>query len=191
VKQQEEVESQRLVKAHKKQQDSYLRTQTEKLKQDLEKQLADFKAESTAHMVTMQTLFKKQMKAQLDITREITDAMMTTVQGMLATMQEELIQRMEAMLQHAIAGTAAQSSITSNDQTSKKRRKGDDDAVGVMGSCEDETGPGARLSGSHDDDAAIEMSEVVATPTIPVSASTGHTLSSLPLAPAGVGGGGN
>jgi hypothetical protein len=180
MKQQEEAASQRTLKAHKKQQDSYLRTQTEKLKQDLEKQLADFKEESTDHMVAMQALFKKQMKAQLDITREITDQMMTTVQGMLATMQEELMQRMEAMLHHAMAGTAVQSSATSDDQTSKKRRKGDGDAVGEMG-------PAASKGA---DDETVDMGEVVNTPSNPVT-STGHTFSSLPLAPDGVGGGGN
>jgi hypothetical protein len=89
---------------------------------------------------------------------------------------------MEAMLQHAMAGTAAQSSVTSTDQTSKKRRKGDDDAIGVVGQT-------ANGWDDDDDDATADMGEA-ASPSNPVTC-TVHTLSSLPLAPEGVGGGGN
>jgi hypothetical protein len=166
TKQQEEAVSKLLLKANKKQ-DTYLRTQTENLKQDLEKQLAEYKAETTDRIVELQAMLKKQMKAQLDISREITDAMMKTVQGMLATMQEELMQRMEAMIHNAMAGTAAPSSVTSDDQPSKKRHKADDD----------------------DEDAPVDMNEVVASSHSVTS--IGHTLSSFPQPLAGGGGGSN
>jgi hypothetical protein len=185
VGEQNEAENKRL-KGQIKQQDINTQRQLEKWKQTLQaetqKQLDQVREETTAQLQMMKAAFQKQLKAQQDIGLQETRKMMLELKDLMDTQQAALLGNMKEMLREALSECGARPKPgftfdigTNPDSTNKKRRHLEGKGSAVAEDTANDMLDVNEHDTTHDD----------------LTPSTDPTLSSLPIAPAGGGGGGN
>jgi hypothetical protein len=184
AREQSEADNKRL-QMQVKQQETATQRQLEKLKQtfqeETQKQLDQVRQETAAQLQMMKATFQKQLKAQQDIGLQETRKMMLELKDLMDTQQAALLGNMKEMLREALSECGARTKPgftfdigTTHDSTNKKRRHVDGKAAAVEDTANDML-DGNEHDPTHDD----------------LTTSTDPTLSSLPIPPAGRGGGGN